>query len=294
MQAMETHTVKSFHYCRALAFAIMVMAGIFFWGCKQNPTGTDTPSPIQRDINTPAYHERVLKWNASENRREYFSWLGTRGAEGCEIFMNIHDGPGSVPGNFNATAAQEALRNARDIWTQAIADAGISCEIVTSSQREGQTLFTGLPRIDLRFVRQIQNGSTRGAAGVTLNRNARQFSRVEINIATEYVMNGQTEIMTHNDYMSTSAHEFGHALGIFCLGACEVHSPHKNDVMYSPSRYWTLSHGDKATLEFIYGGEAYYKPQGSQSFEGSMPRRPGFIFPGLEAMTVEQTLCSGF
>ena len=160
----------------------------------------------------------------------------------------------------------EAVINARDIWTQAIRDAGVACEAVTRFEGEGQTLFTSLPRIDVYFVRQVNSGSNRGATTITLHPFGRTFSRVDISIATEYVSNGQTKNMSRDDYMCTSAHEFGHAVGILCFGGCPGHSPNPNDVMYSPSRYWTLSNGDKTTIGFIYQGEAYYKPQGGLGF----------------------------
>jgi hypothetical protein len=245
-----------------LALAIIAIASIFFWGCVSDKNSTGTDNATERDINTPAYHEQALKWNTSETRWEFFSWRGTRGADGCEIHINVYNGAGSVPANFNTNAAREALINARDIWTQAIREAGITCESVIKFESEGQTLFTSLPRIDVYFVRQINSGSARSATTVTFHRSTRQFSRVEISIATEYVGNGKTKSMARDDYMSTSAHGFGHAVGIFCFGECQG-SPNKNDVMYNPSRYWTLSNGDKATIGFIYQGDAYYKPQGS-------------------------------
>lgn len=230
---------------------------LFFAGCGDSEV---TPPKPGRDLNTPNYVNEAIEWNSSLGRYVYFSWKGTRGSAGCEIHINVHDGVHSAPPSFNGTYARPALINARREWVRAIRDAGIECETVTRFESEGQSFSSRLPRIDVHFLETSSGGSARGGVRVTADDNTRTFSRVYMEIAASYGREGDLRIMNQDDYMTTLAHEFGHAFGIYKFHGGQGHSSNSNDVMYSPSSYWTLSNGDRSTIATLYSGEAYYRP----------------------------------
>ena len=250
-----------------ISVVLVALLFLFFTGCTKKPTGSS------RNIHTPNYYESALTWDSNLSRWIFFSWQGTNGTIGSYIYINVHDGTSSVPSNFNATAARNALINGREIWKSAIREAGYTCESSTKYERDGDTFTSKVPRIDVRFVRQLNNGLWQGATQLTYQPSTRTFSYVTIYIATEWVSNGKVITMTDADYWATFANEFGHAFGIYGFGGASGHSPNPNDVMYERNTWWTLSDGDKATIKIIYGSDAYYKPYG-YTLDNSMPKEP--------------------
>jgi len=93
------------------------------------------------------------------------------------------------------------------------------------------------------FVDQVNNGNARGSTKIRLD-SAHNFDLVTIHIAVTYRQNDMTIPMKSQDYLTTLAHEFGHALGIYDLSGSGGHSSNKNDVMFPDSKYWTLTKGD--------------------------------------------------
>ncbi len=240
---------------------LLAMFGSWLTTCQQMPVQSPRKAPQpERELNTPAYLEDALAWDSTENRWIFFSWRGTLGTDGCKLYINVHDAPGEVPENFNSTDVKAALRYGSEQWRNAIREGGIDCQMMLRFASEGEELFTENPRIDVIFDEVMAAGTARGNVLVTVDTAARKFLHVRMRIATTHLKNGVMTTMCREDYFITFTHEFGHACGIYCFDNCEGHSPNPNDVMYTPSRYATLSDGDKQTILRIMSSDAFYKP----------------------------------
>lgn len=240
---------------------ILVVLGLWLTTCQQMVVQSpgEAPQP-ERELDTPAYFEDALAWDSTEHRWIFFSWRGTLGADGCKLYINVHDDPQTIPGNFNSRDVKDALRHGSEQWRNAIREGGIQCQTLIRFESEGEELFTENPRIDVIFDEVMAAGTARGNVLVTIDSAARKFLHVRMRIATTHLKNGVMTTMSREDYFITFTHEFGHAYGIYCFDNCEGHSPNPNDVMFTPNRYATLSDGDKQTILRIMTGSAFYTP----------------------------------
>jgi hypothetical protein len=67
--------------------------------------------------------------------------------------------------------------------------------------------------------------------------------------------NGIDTAATHACYHFVTAHELGHALGLF------AHSADPNDLMYTQPRHTVLSQSDRYTIQLLYHFNAPIKPE---------------------------------
>ncbi len=240
---------------------LLAVLGLWLTACQQMPVPSlKKVSQPERNLNTPAYFENALAWDTTENRRIFFSCRGTLGTEGCKLYMNVHDAPPNIPGNFNRADVKDALRHGSEQWQNAIQEGGIECRTMIRFESAGEDLFTENPRIDVIFDEVMAAGTARGNVLVTVDPDTRKFLHVRMRIATTHLKDGSLKTMAREDYFSTFTHEFGHAYGIYCFDNCEGHSPNPNDVMFTPNRYTTLSEGDKQTILRIMTSDAFYTP----------------------------------
>lgn len=245
---------------RDLRLLVLLLA-ITFVQCKEEEE--EEFNPDQQDVNTESYFEEVIKWNAPQERWEFFSWKGTNGANGCKIRINVHDAPmgSTVVNAFRPDLLKKGILNSIEIWGEAFEKIAIISEFQVRFASKNDALFTTFPRIDIFYEVEVDDGNSRGKLGAVADQTNRKFTHVHMHIAQLVnAPNGESRIMEENEYLSVIAHEMGHALGIYRFGGGNEHSSNKNDVMYSPSIYSKLSHGDIAVLDEVYSREAYYKP----------------------------------
>lgn len=249
-----------------------------FQGCDKNPTG---PPTSEQDINTAGYAKTALNYNSSTGKYEFFSWKGTSSNGGCRIYINVHDGTSNVPSGSNLSAAKRAVISARNRWKAAIEEAGITVSSVTRFESEGDEMLSNIPRIDIYYVSTVDSDNSKGSALALINRTDLSYRGSTIRIRSN---------LTESQLDITTNHEFGHALGIYNLGSGLGHSNNSNDAMYTPSKYSTLTNGDKATIRTIYQGTAFYKPYAvTSSSTGSITVRHSASYPYDVTVLVNRT-----
>lgn len=217
-------------------------------------------SSEERNLNTTSYFEEAIRWNGQYEQWEFFNWIGTNGPNGVSIPINVHDYPPPYPvTSYSPGLYENAITRAVQTWEGAFERIGISANIQVRYERQGDPLFTSFPRLDIYYEYEADAGKARGQLGAIVDGQQRKLKQVHMHIAQTIIRNGERKVMTEEDYLATVAHEMGHALGIYRFGGGNGHSPDKNDVMYSPSRYHTLSNGDVETLWEVYSRAPFYR-----------------------------------
>lgn len=227
------------------------------------------PGHCETGRESDEYFDAAIRYDSSKDKWIFHNWRGSGPNGGCDVWVNVRDGVIPTSGcEIDAEFLRQTISKSAGEWRSVIENMGIPCTFRFLHESLGDSMTARTPRMEIEFPHTIPFDGVGGRTEVSVDESSQTFSLVRVWIASAYVLNHDTVMMTPRYTERIIAHELGHALGIFGFDGASGHSTNQEDVMFSYAPCDLLSLGDAATLRRVYTEDAYYRPAATTSIEG--------------------------
>lgn len=226
------------------------------------------PGHCETGRESDEYFDAAIRYDSSKDKWIFHNWRGSGPNGGCDIWVNVRDGAIPSGGEIDAEFLRQTISKSAGEWRSVIENMGIPCTFRFLHESLGDSMTARTPRMEIEFPHTIPFDGVGGRTEVSVDESSQTFSLVRVWIASAYVLNHDTVMMTPRYTERIIAHELGHALGIFGFDGASGHSTNQEDVMFSYAPCDLLSLGDATTLRRVYTEDAYYRPAATTSIEG--------------------------